>query len=126
MVIDWTRSWKSSIQPRKQRKYIYNAPLHVIRKFFSATLSKELRQKYSKRNVSLRTGDRVKVLRGQFKGKLAKVEKISFVRGKLYLEGVGIVKKDGNKVPYPVHASNVMVVDLNLEDSKRKKSIERK
>ena len=31
-----------SKQPRKQRKFLYNAPLHVRRKIMSAHLSKEL------------------------------------------------------------------------------------
>ncbi|MBO7732004.1 MAG: 50S ribosomal protein L24, partial [Methanobrevibacter sp.] len=32
-----------SIQPRKQRKALYTAPLHIRRKIMSANLSKDLR-----------------------------------------------------------------------------------
>ena len=46
----YSNSWKGSKQPRKQRKYRANAPLHTRHKMASANLSKELRKKYSKRN----------------------------------------------------------------------------
>lgn len=37
-------------QPRKQRKFLYNAPLHLRGgKIMSAPLSKELREKYGVR-----------------------------------------------------------------------------
>ena len=41
----------------------------------SAKLSKELRAKQNIRSVRVRTGDKVKILRGQFKGKTGVVEK---------------------------------------------------
>jgi large subunit ribosomal protein L24 len=56
----WSKTWKSSKQPRKQRKYRHNAPLHIKHKFLSASLSKDLKKKYNIRNISLRKGDRVK------------------------------------------------------------------
>ncbi|MEM3690839.1 MAG: 50S ribosomal protein L24, partial [Candidatus Micrarchaeia archaeon] len=66
-------SWKASVQPRKQRKYVKNAPLHIKRRMISAHLSKELREKYGRRNVQLRKGDRVKVLRGSMRGRTGTV-----------------------------------------------------
>ena len=126
MIKDWSKHWKGSVQPRKQRKYVYNAPLHIIRNLFSVTLSKELRKKHGKRNISLRTGDKVKIMRGQFKGKVTKVEKLSFVRRRVFLEDVALVKKDGNKVAYNVSPSNLMILELNMDDKMRKKYFERK
>ena len=123
---EWSKHWKDSIQPRKQRKYLYNAPLHIIREFFNVHLSAELRKKYGKRSIILRKGDKVKIMRGQFKGKVTKVERISLVRRKIFLDDVSLVKKDGNKVPFHIHPSNLMTLELNLEDKKRKKSLERK
>ncbi|MCW1309534.1 MAG: 60S ribosomal protein L26, partial [Candidatus Nanoarchaeia archaeon] len=35
----WSKKWKSSKKPSKQRKYRYNAPLHIRRKFLSVNLS---------------------------------------------------------------------------------------
>lgn len=120
----WIKSWKSSVQKRKQRKYRRNAPLHVLRKFFGCNLSKELRKKYSRRNIPLRKGDKIKIIRGQFKGKIGKVEKVLMKRERVYIEGIQITKKDGNKVYYPIHPSNLMISELNLEDKLRKKKLE--
>ena len=41
-------SWIRSKQPRKQRKYRHNAPLHIKKKFISVNFTKELREKYTK------------------------------------------------------------------------------
>jgi len=38
----FSTTWKASKQPRKQRKYSANAPLHIKRKMLSANLSKTL------------------------------------------------------------------------------------
>ena len=69
-------SWKGSKKPNKQRKYRINAPLHIKQKLASCHLSKELRKKYNKRNVTLRKGDKVKVICGSFKKHEGKVERI--------------------------------------------------
>ena len=119
-------NWKSSKQPRKQRKYRYNAPLHIKKKFMSSQLSKELKTKYGKKNIPVVKGDTVKVMRGQFKGKVGKITKVSYQKVKVYIEGVELIKKDGNKVPYPIHPSNIMINILKLDDKKRIASLERK
>lgn len=126
MKSEWKSSWKSSSQPRKQRKYRANAPLHVKRNFMSSNLSKELRKNNPKRSILIKKGDKVKILRGQFKGKVCKVEKVLTKHERLYLEGIQVVKKDGNKVFYPIHPSKVQIIELNLNDKARKKSLERK
>ena len=74
MKTKFSGSWVKSKQPRKQRKYRYNAPLHIRQKFVGAHLSRELRKKYGKRSASLRKGDNVKIMRGQFRNKSGKVE----------------------------------------------------
>jgi len=117
--------WKSSKQPRKQRKYLANAPLHVRHKFLSANLSKELRKKYNKRNFPLRKDDEVKIMRGEFKGKTGKVEKVNLKKGKVSISGIFRNKKDGTKVGVYIHPSNLQIIELNLNDKKRIKAIER-
>lgn len=92
----------------------------------SAMLSKELKTKHQKKNLPIKKGDKVKVLRGQFKGKVGKVTKIDLRNLKINLVGVDLMKKDGTKVPYPIHPSNIMINELNLDDKKRKKALERK
>ena len=63
MKKEFTTTWKESNQPRKQRKYLYNLPLHLRQKQMSATLDKELRKKVYKeliKNVS-GTGYRIDI-----------------------------------------------------------------
>jgi len=122
----FSKSWKRSKQPRKQRKYRYNAPLHIKSKFMSVHLSKELKEKYKKRNATARKGDNVKVLRGQFKGKTGKIDRIDVKKTKAYITGVEVAKKDGTKAFYPFDPSNLIIIELNLDDKKRVKSLERK
>ena len=77
-----------SIQPRKQRKALYTAPLHIRRKIMSANLSKDLRADIGKRSLPIRVGDKVQVVRGDFKGHEGKVESIDAKRYKVTVEGV--------------------------------------
>ena len=119
-------SWIRSKQPRKQRKYRHNAPLHIKKKFISVNFTKELREKYSKRNLPVIKGDKVKIMRGQFKGKIGLVEKVDMRNIKILVQGAENIKKDGSKTSYPISPSNLMITELKLEDKKRKASLERK
>ncbi|MGM5480951.1 MAG: 50S ribosomal protein L24 [Nanobdellota archaeon] len=118
----YSTHWKSSKNPRKQRKYQYNAPLHTRGSFFHAPLSKELRKKYNTRSVRVRKGDKVAVMRGQFKGKTGSIDRVDLSRNKIFVAGVELSKKDGSKTPYPLHASNVMITTIGSEDKRRFKS----
>ena len=122
----WSRSWKASVQPRKQRKYSVNAPLHIARKLMSVNLSKDLRQKYKKRNIPVRKGDTVKIIVGQFKGKTGKVEKVNLKQRKVYVDSVSLKKRDGNKRYYPLESSNLRILELSLDDKLRRKLLDRK
>jgi large subunit ribosomal protein L24 len=122
----FSKNWNRSKQPRKQRKYRYNAPLNVKNKFMSVHLSKELKGKYKKRNVTARKGDSVKILRGQFKGKTGKIERMDVKKTKVYITGIEVAKKDGTKTFYPFEPSNLIITELNLDDKKRVKGLERK
>ncbi len=126
MKTKWNKSWKSSKQPRKQRKYNYNAPLHIARKMMSVRLSKDLKTKYNKRNIPVRRNDKVKVIKGQFKGKTGVVSEVDIKHRKVYVDGAHTLKRDGNKLPYGIYPSNLMIVELNMEDKLRKEVLERK
>ena len=126
MKTKFSTKWKSSKQPRKQRKYTYNAPLHLKRKLLSAHLSKELRDQYKKRSMVLKKGDKVKVLVGKFKGKTGRIDSIDIRKIRVKIRGMEIVKKDGTKITQSLNPSNLEILELNLEDNKRKKIIERK
>ena len=73
MKKEFSTSWIGSKQPRKQRKYRHNAPLHIKSKMMGSHLSKELRKKYGTRSVRIRKGDEVKIMIGKFKGKTGKI-----------------------------------------------------
>lgn len=122
----FSTKWKSSKQVRKQRKYRYNAPLHIRQKFVHVHLSKELRKKYGKRNAGLRKGDKVKIVRGQFKKHTGNVERVDLKGIRVYVSGAEVTKKDGNKAMYPIDPSNMIITELNLDDKMRQRIIGRK
>jgi len=120
---DWSKNWKASKKPSKQRKYRYNAPLHVKQKLMGVHLSSELRKKYETRNITIRTGDKVRVLRGQFSKKSGKVSEVKVKLGKVYVEGIEHVKRDGSKTFIPLNPSNLMITELILDDKLRRKKL---
>lgn len=119
MNMNWSKHWKASKKPSKQRNYVKNAPLHVRSKLLGSHVSKELRSKLKIRSLRVRRGDKVKVLRGQFRGKTGTVERVDTKRGKVFITGVDFVKKDGSKSLYPVHASKILIQDLEGSDKRR-------
>jgi large subunit ribosomal protein L24 len=122
----FSTKWKKSKQVRKQRKYKYNAPLHIKQKFVHVHLSKELKKKYKKRNLGLKKGDKVKVVRGQFRKHAGNVDRIDLKKTKVYVSGIEVTKKDGSKTTYLIDPSNLVITELNLDDKMRQKIIERK
>src|SRR3989344_3775698 len=119
MKSQFSTSWVSSSQPRKQRKYRYEAPLHIRHKFLSAQLSKELRKKYGTHSVPVRTGDEVAVMRGTFKSKKSKILDVNVKTGKVTIEGLTRKKADGTKVNVYFDPCNLQIVALKLDDSRR-------
>lgn len=122
----FSKTWKSSVKPKKQRKYLAKAPKHIKSKMLMAHLSDELCKKYGKRSARVKKGDRVKIMKGMFSEKTGKVERVNVVKSKVYVEGAEIQKKEGAKVKYPIPASNVMIVELDLTDKKRQEILKRK
>jgi|YelNatPaOPRAMG01_1025707.scaffolds.fasta_scaffold01691_21 large subunit ribosomal protein L24 len=115
-----------SSKARKQRKFLFNAPLHLRRKMISAHLSKELREKYKRRSLPLRKGDEVEIMRGEFKGKKGKISRVDLKNYKVYIEGITRKKTTGAEVLVPIHPSNLRIISLNLDDKKRVEAIEKK
>lgn len=113
-----------SIKPRKQRKQLYNAPLHKKRKWLAAHLSENLLLKYNRRSIPVIKGDTVKIMRGIFKGHENKVTKVNVKKGFVEVEGVALTKADGKKVARPIHPSNLLITKLNLADKWRRHKLE--
>ena len=122
----FSASWKSSKKPRKQVKWRKNAPKHVRRKLLSAHLNKELIKKYGRRSFPLKKGDEVKVMIGKFKGKTGKVTLLNSAKLKVYIDGLQRSKVDGTKVNVPLDPSNLLVINLDMEDKKRMEAIAKK
>lgn len=112
-------------QPRRQRKYFLKAPLHVRQKMMHARLSSELRQQYGIKRLSVRKGDVVKILRGDFAGHEGKVVRVSLKKLRIYVEGVTITKVDGSSILRPIHPSKVEIVKLDLSDKYRQSILNR-
>lgn len=119
----FSKHWKSSNKPRKQKKYLANAPLHLRRKFLHVQLSKELRKKYGIRNITINRGDTVKVMKGKFKKKQGKVTEVNTKRLRIFVEGVQIKKQDGSKANVFLRPANLQIIELNFD--KKRSKIER-
>ena len=116
---NWSRSWKSSTDPQKQRKYRENAPQHVKDNFISANLSHNLRDELGTRNVGIRNGDRVRVMRGDRKGAEGIVNNIDRENERIYIDGVEKEAVDGTVHQIPLRPSNVQIQSLNLSEEDR-------
>jgi large subunit ribosomal protein L24 len=113
--------WKASSQPRKQRKYRANAPLHLRKEFVSINLSKELRKKVGKRNLPAKKGDKVKVFVGKFKGKTGKILTVNLKTAKIIVEEIQVKKQDGSKASVKLQPSNLQIIEMADRKFKEKK-----
>jgi len=112
--------------PRKQRKQLYNAPLHKRYKIFSAPLSLGLKKSHGVSTLPVRSGDTVKIMRGERKGIEGKVAGVDRTKYRISIEGVTREKVDGTATPVPIHPSKVMITNLNLDDKWRREILKRK
>ncbi|MEM1684241.1 MAG: 50S ribosomal protein L24 [Nanopusillaceae archaeon] len=123
---DWSKSWKSSKQPRKQRKYLLNAPLHIRRKIMCSTLSEKIRKIVGIKSFPIRVGDYVKILRGKFRDLEGFVIKTDAKRYRVFIDKAKHLNKAGKEVYYPIHHSKIEILKLNLLDKKRIEILNRK
>lgn len=113
-------------KPGKQRKMLYNAPLHLRQKIMAAHLSTELIASKGIKSLPLRKGDTIQVLRGDNKGFEGKISRVDLKRYRIFIEGLTREKVDGTNIFISVHPSKVIIKKLNLDDKWRKAIIERK
>ncbi len=112
-------------QQSKMRKLVHCPPNNRLSSKIRATIAHEQREKYGIRSVRIRRDDRVRVLRGEYKGVEGKITKIYTESGRINIEGVTREKISGGSIPIKIHASNVMVTSLNLDDQWRRKKLEK-
>ncbi len=116
----------SSRKPSKQRKRLFQAPLHRRGKIMSVNLSPELREKYERRSFPIRVGDKVRIMRGDNRGVEGKVTRVDRKDYRVYIENVVRENQRGEKVPIPIHYSNLMIIELDLSDPRRREKLESK
>ena len=107
------------------RAMLHSGAMRVKRKSLSATLSKDLKEKHTFDHVTLRKGDTVKIVRGDFRGIEGKVSKTYSKSGQINVEGVTREKLKGGTVQVKINASKVTVTSLNLDDKLRRKALEK-
>lgn len=118
------RSSKARVQRREQA----NAATHVKRRMLSAHLSADLRKEYGVRSARVCKGDTVVVLRGNedIRGTEGRVISVDTGTGRVTIDGITINQADGTAVERPIHASNLVITKLNLEDAWRKEALAKK
>ena len=96
-----------------------HTPKHVRDRMIHSTLAENLREEYGRRSIRVIKGDNVRVMRGEYNGIEGKIEKVNTPRGTLAIEGIQREKVRGGNVKVQIHASNVKIIGLNLDDKKR-------
>src|SRR5919206_944519 len=99
-------------------------PKHILDARICSSLTDELRKQYGRRSARVVKGDTVKVMRGEYAGIEGKVEKVTTERGTLAIEGVQREKIKGGNVKVQIHASDVMIMSFNLQDTYRQTKLQ--
>ena len=90
----------------KNWKRYFNAPSHILRKFMSSPLSKELRQKYNVQSTPIQKDDEVQVVWGHYKGQqIGKIVQAYRKKYIIYIERVQWEKAKGMTVHVGIHPS---------------------
>ena len=82
-------------------------------------MSDDLAGRHRVRRIPIRTGDTVRIMRGEFADLVGKVEKVEYSTGRIFVEGMTREKAAGVSSKLPVHSSKVLVTNLNLSDKWR-------
>ncbi|MFH1431772.1 MAG: 50S ribosomal protein L24 [archaeon] len=126
MKAKFSINWNKSIKPNKQRKYVFNAPLHIKNRFLSCNLTKSLRSEYGIRSIRVKTKDTVKIMRGEHKGKTGEVTKVNVKDKTLHIKDINRKKVSGQETNLPIQPSNVQIIELDTKDERRLKSLRKK
>jgi len=126
------RKIMSSKQPRKQRLSRYTATYHRRHREMAAPIDRGLRERQLTRgflyprSMPIRTGDRVKIVRGEGKSNSpTKVAKVNRKSRKIYVEGFTYFKSDGTELQRPIDPSNLVIINPDWSDVRRRKILNR-
>jgi large subunit ribosomal protein L24 len=107
--------------PRKQRKAVFTAHNFARRRYLTVPLSQELRRRYGRRQLPVRKGDTVRVVRGSYEGQEERVAKIDARAGTVTLDNITVKKADQKLKPLPVRPNHLLLTRLNLSDAWRRR-----
>ena len=113
-------------QAKNKNQHTHRAMNQILNKQICASISKDLRKKYSRRSIRIMTDDTVKVMRGEYKGLTGKVTKISTETSGVAIEGNKKEKLKGEKIDVYIHSTNMIITSLNTDDKWRLKILEKK
>ena len=114
-----------SSKPSKVRKNLYTRSLHTKgATLLMAALAGDLKTKYGRNSVRVRIGDSVRLIRGEYSGIEGKVQKVYPKEGRVTIEGVTREKIAGGTTQIRIHASNVVITNLSLDDKLRREKLE--
>ncbi len=105
---------------------LFQAPAHIRHKIIAAPLSKDLKRSQKTGSLPVRSGDTVRVMRGDHKGFEGKISRIDLRKYRIFLDGLNREKVDGTTVPVHVHPSKVIITRLNMDDKWRQKILDRR
>ena len=111
---------------KNKNQQTHRAMNQILNKQICASISKDLRKKYSRRSIRIMTDDTVKVMRGEYKGLTGKVTKISTETSGVAIEGNKKEKLKGEKIDVYIHSTNMIITSLNTDDKWRLKILEKK
>ena len=133
-----------SKKPGKQRRKGIESPLHLKRKRIRARLVSDDPELHAIRSVTVRVGDEVEVVRGDFSspnsvksesrgkrlgqsrgrsGIKAKVASVDTERSLIYVDGMTSSTADGKEDGVPIRPSNIVVTSLFDGDQLRIKRL---
>ena len=103
-----------SIQPRRQRLARFTADHFERRRRMAVPLSRELRRRYSRRNLPIRKGDTARILSGSYKGREERVAKVDRRSYAVTLDNVTTKTADQKLKPLPIQLTHLVLTRLNL------------
>ncbi len=122
----------NSKNPKKQRNAVKKLKNHQVSKLFTVPLSKELQAEWGIKRLPVRTGDTVRVVKGDFvdiEGEVLEKNKKNLT---VTIEECTIEKRDGSEYSVPISVSKLLLTQFGgkknrIEDPwRRDKMIERK
>src|SRR5579883_333040 len=102
-----------SHMPKKVKASIVEKGFLGLKRTLNARLSDALREKYKRRSLSVRKGDTMKILRGDVRNIEGKDTAVYPKEGRIAVQGVTREKVKGGTVQLTIHASKVMLTNLD-------------